>query len=197
MENSPNAGGAPDQPPTYPREGRRSVDLLDKKDLSPATVLEVDNSNFLTIELNQDDDYTPAYPPKANRPPESPAVIANKLSHSNSFTSSVTTTVSKNLYYTCSHCSYRFMFNDLVNKMVKCPSCKQNSCISDDYKNTNGIVFLLLFIAFLILGISSGFRHGTINVIYKVLTILASFLFLYRSIYFFTLKVSPMNLNGA
>ena len=58
MSSSPGkSNGQPNGQPSagqssYPP--RRSVDLLDKKDLSPATLLELDTRNFLTNELNQE-----------------------------------------------------------------------------------------------------------------------------------------------
>ena len=119
FDGPPNYGSTNSSPKYQPR---KSVDLLDKKDLSPATLLEVDNSNFLTIELNQND-YQPVR--AASRPVESfskslpqhltepspqhfPPPPPVKLSHSNSLTSSATTTATKNIYYICAHCSYRY-----------------------------------------------------------------------------------------
>ena len=89
------------------------------------------------------------------------------------------------------------MFNDLEGKLVKCPSCKKSSSLSDSYKNTNGIIFLLLFLAFFIVGTYAGFHKTAINIVFKIVTILVAFLFLARSIYFFTIKVSPINLSIA
>ena len=98
--NGPPSNQPPNYQPTYPP--RRSVDLLDKKDLSPATLLEIDNSTFLTNEINQSDYQRPAR--VISRPAPEPI---GKLSHSNSLTSSAATTATKNIYYSCGHCSYR------------------------------------------------------------------------------------------
>lgn len=97
------ADSTSDQPPTYDSasfnsskyQPRKSVDLLDKKDLSPTTMLEVDNSNFLTNELNPND-YQSVI--KTASQPTGP--LSKSLPQR-------LTEATRNLYYTCAHCSYR------------------------------------------------------------------------------------------
>lgn len=243
-----------DENKNYSNTPRKSVDLLNRRDLSPSTVLDFDNVNFFSNELNQTDTYQPVMnntdqnkdmekyelpepsltettqtnknlnesslnkldlaisvgsakissPTKVNSPVKvsSPAIIPQtesttiNLSNAHSFTSSTTTTATKNIYYNCAFCQYKFMFNDLDNKMVKCPNCQNDSSLSDDFKNINGIVWLLLFLAFLTIGLNTEINQNILNFVFKFLMILACFLSLVRSVYFFTLKVSPLNLNS-
>ena len=135
---------------------RKSVDLLNKNDLSACTILDLDNNDkFLSNELNQSaesitnktneqlkptalinkttqlrsvlDERNQSEPSRLDLSKikqfqaqriTSPATIAL---NDDSLTSSRCTTATKNIYYICAHCQYRFVFNDLANKIVKCP----------------------------------------------------------------------------
>lgn len=106
-----------------------------------------------------------------------------------------------NCYVNCGHCMHRFSFNVLSNQLATCPSCKRTSSIGHSFANTRGIIFIVLFIIFVAIAINLSIRTknypSSISLTFAILLYLISIIFLGRSIYFFTLKVSEVSVPNS
>ncbi|RWS24592.1 type 1 phosphatidylinositol 4:5-bisphosphate 4-phosphatase-like protein [Leptotrombidium deliense] len=99
---------------------------------------------------------------------------------------------------TCGHCIESFLFNTLTNTLARCPHCRRLSTVGYEYARTRGLVFIILFLLFFgaACGVTVGThlyaqkQHGLIAV--YVILFLISFIFLCRSLYFFTMKISTI-----
>ncbi|RWS02666.1 type 1 phosphatidylinositol 4:5-bisphosphate 4-phosphatase-like protein [Dinothrombium tinctorium] len=103
---------------------------------------------------------------------------------------------------TCGHCVEPFLFNTLTNTLARCPHCRRLSTVGYDFARTRGLVFIILFLLFF--GTACGVTIGThlyatkthwLIALYVAL-FLISFVFLFRSLYFFTMKVSTIETNS-
>lgn len=195
-------------------------------DLSASTILDLptlnsNEDNFLNYEednINTNNIDLATFPTQKSTI-DSPATISvdnfsdsfrRNISNSNNdnlnnfqnSASSTITTRTKNIYYSCAHCQYRFIFNDLDNKLVVCPECRLISSVSDDYKNTNGILYLLFFSILLLMAdnfvrlIISRDSSTFLFYLFKSIFYIGAMICLYKSINYFTIKVSILSLNN-
>lgn len=97
----------------------------------------------------------------------------------------------------CAHCGGSFFFSSNDNCPARCPHCRKLSTIDKRFSCTRGIIFLVL--AFVFLSITLGVLFGTLPRVdigdkgYIALDIFLGLLFLYffyRSVSYFTMKVS-------
>lgn len=205
---------------------RKSVDQPQTNDLSASTILDLPstnstgNNNYLNnrldspatlpvsectqnpleSSLNKLDLQTRSSSQPVTTKPPIPQMSQIQRFQNDSLTSSTPTTRS-NIYYNCAHCGYRFVFNDLENKIVTCPNCEQVSAISENYKKTNGIIFLLMFFIYLIFGIDYAKDvNRSSSVLYYLLIIgflIASIFCLWKSYNFFKIKLSSISMSSA
>lgn len=102
----------------------------------------------------------------------------------------------------CGHCQDTFLFNTLSNQLARCPFCRKLSSVGKDFARSRGIIFFILFILFASIGI--GVTIGTKDYVIKYKGIIALYvgiflidlLFLFRSIYYLSMKVSNIDSSG-
>jgi len=97
----------------------------------------------------------------------------------------------------CAHCREIFPFNSLMNQLARCPHCERKSSVGRQFSRTRGFIFLFLFSLALIIGVTltivahtkaSTGKTGWVAA--YILCYISSLYFLYRSLYFLTLKSS-------
>lgn len=102
----------------------------------------------------------------------------------------------------CGHCQDTFLFNTLSNQLARCPFCRKLSSVGRDFARSRGIIFMILFIIFAAIGV--GVAFGTKDYVVKYKGIIALYvgiflidlLFLFRSIYYLSMKVSNIDSSG-
>lgn len=95
----------------------------------------------------------------------------------------------------CGHCGEAFLFNTLVNQLVRCPHCEKKSSVGYGFAKCRGLIFMIfalitLILAIVVTVITNGGPKGWI-VIYLILYALALG-FTFRSVYFYTIKKSTI-----
>jgi len=104
-----------------------------------------------------------------------------------------------NCYINCGHCQHRFSFNVLANKLATCPVCKCVSSVGHSYANTRGVLFLILFVILvtiaILLSVKSKDSSSWLILALAIILYIISIMFLFRCVYYFTLKVSEMSSN--
>jgi len=103
---------------------------------------------------------------------------------------------------TCGHCFDSFLFDTLRNRLARCPFCRQLSSVGPEFARGRGIVHMILFL--MILGAALGTTFGTRQYLhdYKglialdVILFIVSAIFLLRSLYYLTIKVSTIELSS-
>jgi len=100
-------------------------------------------------------------------------------------------------YVICASCSHRFIFNVLSNRLATCPQCRCTSSVGHGYANTRGFIFIVLFIVFVIIAISLSVKAKSdssfLNISLALVLFIISIIFLARSLYYFSLKVSEIS----
>ncbi|XP_011494135.1 PREDICTED: type 1 phosphatidylinositol 4,5-bisphosphate 4-phosphatase [Ceratosolen solmsi marchali] len=96
----------------------------------------------------------------------------------------------------CGHCHDTFLFNTLNNALARCPHCRKISSVGPDFARGRGTLFVILGVISLILGIiitvatyTLVYLNEGIYVAY-VGAFLIALLFLGRSLYYYTMKIS-------
>lgn len=97
----------------------------------------------------------------------------------------------------CGHCHETFLFNSLVNQLARCPHCEKKSSVGREFARARGLIFSFLAIVSLVVAIlitvvtQSQVSDGAKGWIALYTILYVAFLyFLFRSIYFLTMKNS-------
>lgn len=104
---------------------------------------------------------------------------------------------------TCGHCFDSFLFNTLSNQLARCPFCRKLSSVGSEFARTRGTAFLILCL--LVLAGAIGATIGTHNYLPEYKSLIALYVglyligafFLFRSLYYLTMKVSTIETSNS
>lgn len=102
---------------------------------------------------------------------------------------------------TCGHCDDSFLFNTLSNQLARCPFCRKLSTVGPEFARTRGTVFMIVFFIFLAIGLGIVFgtksylsQYGGLYALYVGIFVVDA-IFVIRSIYYLTMKISYIEMN--
>lgn len=97
----------------------------------------------------------------------------------------------------CGHCGETFLFNSLINQLARCPHCEKKSSVGREFARARGYIFLFLSLLALLIGVivtvvthSSVANGKTGWVAAYILLYTSALCFMYKSVYFLTMKNS-------
>lgn len=94
----------------------------------------------------------------------------------------------------CAHCIQTFLFRTTTNALARCPHCRKVSTVGPQYARRKSALFFVIAIVFLAAGI--GVTVGTLDKMSTGIIILMTvlygigLLFIFRAIYYVTMKIS-------